>query len=653
MNKGLKLLIPILSVLMFTMFISCTGESDTPIPDPGQYPQTGGDLDNPAGTGSGLEKKGGLPPVKAVSYDAQAAIKLYIKDDAAEGGFRALANGDYVEPFEQTIGITVSPRQDGEEIFVSNGSAYTEEAFINESGMYVCSFNFEYNKRAYLAQPLLIQVIYKDGYASKKKYVLATRKNYRAENSELVKPGLVISLGEGVFGGLSGAVAGLLGKEPSVFGPADNSGIGGKKGVMHLEVDGLISGDMIIMDTDDLTPGEGVRGVNIGFEDAAVTNIPILKGLLGLLINNKPLLSLGAVSFDLGEMLGGLGGEDSEGDLLSSVLGSLDIEKQLFFNAYGLPEPTKQTYAVLGGGLYIAEEDTLLYTLSEEGELSWLFPTEVEDPESDGMIDIEETPPPADIDIDGVKTGEHDMGVALSHYNLNQVLGGIAENLVVELPAAALPIPLAIPAMEPGHSQIVKVTINTAGLNIDLAAYPGTETPARMDILDMRMEYIQDGGAMWTMRMRRTNLKSCGRDSICRAWENGYAVNDSIIYGKLLKRKKHGSIFRNCRTQPPGRRKRFHPSRSASGRRKAVHHLVQGEPCPANFIKTAPLFWTSGRYSMTGKSVLSHQANLEPAVPDRSKVNISRTSPLWEVGGVMIRQGSVRIFDDDEAFHGF
>ncbi len=92
-------------------------------------------LDNPAGTGSGLELKGGLFPVKAVSYDAQAAIKLYIKDDAAEGGFRALANGDYVEPFEQTIGITVSPRQDGEKVYVSNGATYTEEAFIK--GLFV------------------------------------------------------------------------------------------------------------------------------------------------------------------------------------------------------------------------------------------------------------------------------------------------------------------------------------------------------------------------------------------------------------------------------------------------------------------------------------------------------------------------------------
>ncbi len=480
MNKGLKLLIPILSVLMLTMFISCTGESDTPIPDPGKYPQTGGDLDNPAGTGSGLESKGGLFPVKAVSYDAQAAIKLYIKDDAAEGGFRALANGDYVEPFEQTIGITVSPRQDGEKVYVSNGSTYTEEAFINESGMYVCSFNFEYNKMAYLAQPVLIQAIYKDGYASKKKYVLATRKDYRAGDGILVEPGLVISVGKNVFGGLSAAVGGLLGEDATVnaFSPADNS-TGSKKGVMHLEVDGLISGDMIVMDTD----GDDVRGVNIAFEDATVTNIPILKKLLGILINDKPLLSLGPVAFDLGAMLGGLGGEDSEGDLLASILGGLDIDKQLFFNAYGIPEATTTDYAVLGGGLYIAEGDTL--STDEAGE--YLFPIVTEDYSRDT------------IDREGVKTGDHDMGVALSHYNLNQVLGGIAKKLVVELPAAALPIPLAIPAMDPGNSQIVKVTINPAGLNIDLAAYPGTATPARMDILDMRMEYYQNDDAMWVM----------------------------------------------------------------------------------------------------------------------------------------------------------
>ena len=81
-----------------------------------------------------------------ITYDELASIKLYIADDEAEGGFRRVKDGDYVEPVKQTIRVEVSPKKSGERVFVSNGSTYSEEAVMDASGFYQGDFNFGYNK---------------------------------------------------------------------------------------------------------------------------------------------------------------------------------------------------------------------------------------------------------------------------------------------------------------------------------------------------------------------------------------------------------------------------------------------------------------------------------------------------------------------------
>ncbi len=479
MSKSLKSILPFL--LCFVLVLAgCGGESaDDPIKSAAYYPQTG----NPADTPAGEEGGGPLASICAVPYDSVASIKLNIKE--TEENLTPVSNGDLVGAGEKTLCIDVSPRYDGERVFVSDGGRYVEEAFLNKDDLYECKFTFDADN--YNAHPLLIQAIYKNGLASKKKYVLATNTEFKAGDGQLVKNGLGITVGKDLLAGLGGSIESLIGEAMGIeatvneFKPADNASNAGKEGVLYLDIDGLLTGDMVINDT---TP-EGDRKLYISFEDDQLLGggfIGWAAGIFLSLTGNEITLSMSALSMDLGDLLGGLGGEEGDDDLLGSILGGLELDKLLFINAFGRPEDTTPAYAALGAGLYVAEGEDVL----KDSEGNNIFPEVIED-EANGKMSIEPIIP----------AGDFNMGVGLSKYNLNQVLEGIATGLKVPLPAASLPIPLAIPARAPGTSQVLEITLNPKGLTIDM----DSETGARMDITDMRMEYIEEGNVKWQLSL--------------------------------------------------------------------------------------------------------------------------------------------------------
>ncbi len=524
MNKMQKVCVILLVFLMMVSFYSCSngGSSEDSPAQEDAYAFDNRDV-----------------PVNSASYTNTADIKLYLKkqvEDAEEGTtvFEPLSSGTYVGTTYQSFGIMVSPNLPGERVFVTDGGGNGVEALLKENGYY--EFDYELDDLAYKAYPLLIQVIYPEGFASKKKYILSAGKDYKAEKGNLVQQGLGIIIQEQLLDGLKAGIGDLFGKalnaEGSVtvtkFAPAANTS-GDKNGIFtvnaKLPAEKLVSvitsddggevaencfaavlsdmlatlpnwlewilasvvgevdlkADLILNDTDAET---GERGLYIGLEDLDLG--PLLNTVASSMLGDGISFPMPAVSFDLGEMLGGLAGDDSgEDDLLGSLLGDLNLEKLLFLDVFGLPEQTAAEYSIIGASLYAADKDQV----TNDGAGDPLFP-EVAMDESQGMLNLDKIMP----------SGAYNMGIALSQYNLNQVLGEIVNGLEITLPAASLPIPLAIPVLDPGNDQKVVISINPAGIGIDLA-YQSDPDLARLDIMDMTLEYIENGNPMWQMSL--------------------------------------------------------------------------------------------------------------------------------------------------------
>jgi len=441
--------------------------------------------------------------VGGIGYSNAQTIKLFLWKDgigAEEGSFEEVSNGEYVDPGIHRLGITVTKRVVGgkamnQRVFVSDGGwDCQEEALKGDAGdYYVCDFDFP-GSDTYLTYPILIQVIYPDGCASKEKFVVTTHEGLRPKPGMLVGQGLGITLSANILDGLKDAMTPLIadtlpGLKIKGLSPADNT-TGGGDGVLHLDI-GIASFDLALNDTYKENETE-IRGLTIGIEDlAGGTPDNLASALFNIFSSiffkifgdqlierfNLDAIPIMPVSLPLADMLTGLAGSDDadSGDPMAGLLGGLEMDSILFLNIFGMPEETNPSFAVIGGGMYVDHSDAV--DTNKEGNFLW---PDVEIDNTDPYMDLNE-----------LKSGTTDVGIALSQYNLNQVLSEMMHGFSMGIEDIQDLMPMVGPE-NPNNSLDLVMTINPGGIAIDMKGDVGLSV-IRLVANDMRLEFIEAG----------------------------------------------------------------------------------------------------------------------------------------------------------------
>jgi hypothetical protein len=131
-------------------------------------------------------------PVRAVKYYEAATITLYHDTGS---GYLQIFNGSVVAKNVMTkLGVKVDggAYADGR-VFVSDGLGYQVEA-TQEGGLYTCDYWIGSDQ---LLVPILVQVIYPNGYASKEKFILRTSAG--ARDNQLIRDGMDIFVGKDIL----------------------------------------------------------------------------------------------------------------------------------------------------------------------------------------------------------------------------------------------------------------------------------------------------------------------------------------------------------------------------------------------------------------------------------------------------------------------
>jgi len=412
--------------------------------------------------------------VSALGYAEAQPIELYIK---GTDGFGSVSNGDYVSPGTHTLGVSVSPRfLDGEpmdqRVFLSNGGWdwNVEASFDENSGLYVCDFDFP-NSDTYLTYPILIQVIYPDKKASKEKFVVTTKPNLTPKDGNLVDQGIGFTLAAALMGGLKDVINPMIGEMMPAMAGLDvkslNPAVNSDKGVLNIGL-GLANMDATLINTDIglYDTYNETRELTIGIEYLGWgKNIPanILNLFLNLFGLKIPIMPLG---FELQGMIDGLlesefldigamlGGSSPIGDspMVEGLLGDLEIttEETLLLNIFGLPNDTDEHFAAIGGALYVANTADV-----KDGDGNFSWPEVAIDSSAPGIF------------IDRIKSDDIDMGIALSQYNLNQVLKGLASSLSITIGGLQDVIPLIGPE-DADNSLDLVMSLNPGGIALDM-----------------------------------------------------------------------------------------------------------------------------------------------------------------------------------------
>jgi hypothetical protein len=399
-------------------------------------------------------------PVNAVKYSEAAKITLY-KDDGS--GMLLISNGTVVPGGTKTnFGVKVKGgAYSGSRVFLSDGAGYQVEA-KKEGEFYVCDYLVPSDN---LLVPILVQVIYPRGDASKEKFMFRTFAGARA--NQLVRDGVDIMVGKDILASAQGMD--LSGITIESLTPAPQAGRD-EGCVLRLN-------DLINLAIDD-----GIGNIQPPGE---------VSPTLLLLIGGTLPLDMGIWQMSMADMIDGLAGDF--GADMSGL--KLDI-KPLFLDVHGLPDATTDDVATLDLGLFMAVNPYK----DPADPTKWLFPTGVSVYPNNNNTHPQEILVPADVDRllgNDVAMQGWSLGANLSMDNLSQFVGTLF-NGYVTLDAASLPIPLAIPDWSgyPGPAVLQKLNIsfNKEGIAFDFR----TSTPL-LTLNDMRIEYLENGVPTWQM----------------------------------------------------------------------------------------------------------------------------------------------------------
>ncbi len=184
---------------------------------------SGSDGDGSRAQGESIYDAGA--PVPARGFDDSSAIELLVSEGS--GRYTPLADGQCLEPGRVRLGVRVEgSAADIDRVFVSDGGSYQVEATF-DGGLYACAFDLKADR---MTTPILVQVIHKDGRASKAKVVVRTSAEGLAD--ALVLRGAGIMVDDALLDGSKDQVADLL--EPVVDAVTSCLEEGSGEGVLSL-----------------------------------------------------------------------------------------------------------------------------------------------------------------------------------------------------------------------------------------------------------------------------------------------------------------------------------------------------------------------------------------------------------------------------------
>ena len=422
--------------------------------------------------------------VKAVDFSDAQKITLYVYKQVEDNKFDyvKVANGDVLTQGKHKFGIDVTQRKINgyvapERVFIGDGgNDYQVEALLdNDSGYYVCEYQLAPSDYI-LTCPILIQVIYEDALASKEKFVVRTQEGMGAPAGMLVDNGIGISLSKSMLKQAVKVANPLIAKQIKGLSIQDMSpATGGGNGIIHIDL-GSIGCDISIKDQN-----KNARGLYLGLENITggsgggnllnTVISAILKGLLGkngIDING---ISVGALGFNITDLISGLAGpaDPNSTDPLAGILTGLKLDSVMFLNLQGLPDSTTENNAAIGGSLYAAPSKDV--TKDKNG--SYIWPAVTDDMNDTGM------------DMTMLQGDIADIGIALSDYNLNQVLSSLMSGFSIEIKDIQKLTSFFAPE-DPKNSMNLIATINPGGIAIDM-------TTQRVAVNDVRLTLIEAG----------------------------------------------------------------------------------------------------------------------------------------------------------------
>ncbi len=381
--------------------------------------------------------------VAATTY-ADASTIILLKDSETGAGYQLVDDG---ATFEAGSKVKLGIRVEGgkytvEKVFLSDGGGNQVEAtYDSKAKLFVCKYPVPDTDRL---MPVLIQAMHPNGQASKAKYVFRTKEF--AASSQLIRNGLGVLVGKDILQSAKGMTLSGLAVDDLIpySGTFDTN-------IMKL-TSGIISLPFNLLD--------GLSG-NEGIDEEVVPTLKLKSGILNI--------EMGINSLLLDDLLGGMAG-----DLGADMSGLNLAAKPLYLDINGIPTSTTNDMAALSIGLFMAE--------GEQG----VFPGGVTlYPGSNAAIPLtQSSDDPSAIEV------------SLSQESMTQFVSELLNGSIV---IPALSIPTAVPSygnIYPAVLQQMKISFNKNGIAFDFT----TANPLLI-INDLRIEYLENGKALWMMSL--------------------------------------------------------------------------------------------------------------------------------------------------------
>jgi hypothetical protein len=458
--------------------------------------------------------------VGAVGLQEAQQIDLYVQEDNS-GKWSKVRNGQYFAPGRYKLGVTVNPYDYSQKVNISDGGkddgnddreCWNEMLYDEKIKMYVAKGGYDiYPDDYFLITPILVQAIYPDGLASKAKFIVNNREGLRAPDGVLVDRGMSVSLSRDFLRKLPKAIEPLIaellpGLKIHSIAPADNGPGRQSDGLLRIDVAGIAC-DLVLNDTYG-SKSKPTRGLSIGIEDVTggtsttalelITNIFTSLFLRRLNIDNIPIMP---IALNLGDTIKEMMKDPETMMQMLSTLGmdlplegleiGLNMDSVLYVNIKGYPSETTAEYAILGGALY----DTLTANAPKDPKdttgKKYIWPDVTVDSFDTGIFP----------GMDTIKDGPTDLGIALSQYNLNQMIWQLMQGMQVELKAISKQFSIFAPKHEGDVIDLVMI-FNPEGIAIDLA----TGRIVANDITMLVNERIPTSNATATMAVLSVDL---------------------------------------------------------------------------------------------------------------------------------------------------
>ena len=350
-------------------------------------------------------------------------------------------------------------------VFLSDGLRYQVEAKL-ENGLYICDYFIGSDQ---LLVPILVQVIYPNGYASKEKFILRTCAG--AQNNQLIRDGMDIFVGKDILATAQGMK--LKGYTINKMTPSRQpSRSSPQNAVIYTE----LSESLLNIKTD-FAMDDGIADNTTDF----------VSPLLRFNFLDIPVMNLGTVAMSLSETFGTLA-FDIAGDMAGLNLSA----KTTYLDIHGLPNATSDAFMAMDVGVFMAENASAFpsgVTLYSNNDITH------------PRLNLTSTDVQQLFETDVPEVLAKCVGVNLSMDNLTQITKELLKGSIT-FDVANFPIPTILSVVGihvSGKDQKIRVTFNPEGIAFDFR----TSTP--MLILDdLRIEYIENGVPMWMMSLDMT-----------------------------------------------------------------------------------------------------------------------------------------------------